>query len=118
MNRLRIVVVGLDRMTAELVTFVYGKHADMAVVGCLPMRMPLRVITAEHHPDLLIAVADSVTGELDELLFDHPRLTVLVVEAHGTGSSLVQLRPHREALGGLAEHTLIAAAHAAALGPS
>ena len=114
LNSLRIVVVGLDRMTAELVTLAYDKHADVAVVGCLPVRTPLDTATAEYHPDLLIAMAESLAGELDELLFEHPRLTVLAVEDRGTASSLIQLRPQRETLGGLAEDTLISAARAAA----
>jgi hypothetical protein len=110
-------VIGLDRMTAELVTLAYDKHADMAVLGNLRPQASLRDVMATYHPDLVVA-AESEVGDLDEVLFDNPRVILLVVEARGTGMSLVRLRAHREPFGELAEDTLVAAARAALAWPA
>jgi hypothetical protein len=111
LSKTRIVVVGVHRMTAELIREVYAGQPSTLVERVLTRRVPLVTIAAEHQPDLLITrVEDESLADLDALLKQCPKLTVLAVEADGRRSFLYRLKPHLERLGELSPQTLLAAA--------
>jgi hypothetical protein len=110
----RIVVVAVRRMTGELIRQVFGSQPGTVVEAVLPRSVTPAEAAAVYDPDLLIVgVENERLDELDALLEERPKLTVLGVIADGRSSFLYRLRPQKEWLGELSPTVLLSAARGA-----
>ena len=106
----------LGGVIVRLLKDAYGSSA----VSEVPVGVRLGDAVTRARPHVLITALNPeedpalVPAALAQLLDDHPRLRILVVEGDGRLGSVWELRPHRIPLGELSARHIIQLVHEAA----
>jgi hypothetical protein len=100
-DSIRIVLAGLPRMLAEILTAALDDEPDVELVGKPPDLEALKAMVARHEVDVVIlGLSDDALSPAQFQLFDaDARVRILALEQQGRSASLYELRPYRTMLG-------------------
>lgn len=115
MKRIRILAAQMPRMLQDMVDSIIAAEPDMMIAGEWARGSDIAEAVACADADILIVADDAIRGveQWDSLLFDRPRLKVLVLEQTGRTALLYELRPQRTPLGEVSRAGLVSAIRAA-----
>lgn len=102
-------------MLRELVEPVLATDFEIEVVGAVDVRHELGAMVQATQADVvLIAMpTDEQAESYADLLFDHPRTTLLAITHDGRGAFLYALRPHKVPIADVSGRGILAAIHEA-----
>jgi hypothetical protein len=109
-NVIRVLLVEMTGIAADLVRQVVAQQEDIEIVGCLPEAAELGAVAGVPSVELLITEyrADRESlRRLDPILASNPGLRALAVEEGGRAASMYELKPHLRRLGPLSAEGLI-----------
>jgi DNA-binding NarL/FixJ family response regulator len=100
-HRIRIVVVGVRKLGAAILTEAIAGEPDLELVEVLADPVELAPLIRRGDIDVVIAEVDETerTDVFSALLYECPRLRVLVLSLRGADTALYELRPYRISLG-------------------
>lgn len=119
MEPIKILLVGMPRLMADIIEFGLDAHPDMLIVGKLDSRAELVAQTRRTHPDFLVLDLDDarLPEECDAMFAESPHMRVLGLERDGAEAALYELRPRRAALGSISPSELAIAIRSANANP-
>jgi hypothetical protein len=107
---IRVLLLEMTGIVADLVRQIVARHEDIEVVGCLPDATNLGAVAGIPRVELVITEYRG-DGEslrrLDPVLAASPGLCALAVEDRGRAASMYELKPHLRQLGPLSAERLI-----------
>jgi DNA-binding transcriptional LysR family regulator len=109
LDRIRVLVVG-SRLLRDIIEEIAAAHPDIEVLEDVPQRAGMEEALCGSGAAVVVCDEDDApaTTSLDELLYRHPLVRMLVIQKGRRGSFLCELRPHRRPLGELGPDGLIA----------
>ena len=116
MEQIRVLIGDMPRMMRELVGAAVSDAPDITLVGSAQSGEPLAASLDRTTADVLIVGVpeEGFSWNVDTLLYEHPRLTLLMIGEDGRSTALHELRPHTLALGEVSPTELVDAIRASA----
>jgi chemotaxis response regulator CheB len=113
---IRIVLVDLSRLVADLVERAVERQPDMVVVARAERRDVLLELGRATEPDVVVVGLHGagLPGDCLELLLERPRMSVLGIEAHDGRAWLYVLRPQELEIGEVSPEDVVETIRSAA----
>jgi len=108
---IRILAVEMPPLLLDFVKSIITAESDMTIAKPLEPKTDIASAVRDTDTQVLIVGCDA-SSNLEQwmsLLYEQPRLKVLVLEEMGRTAQLLELRPHRTPLGELSRKGLLSA---------
>ena len=119
-GQIRILLVDLSRLVADMVERAVERQQDMAVVGTASSFGELLDLAHAADPDVVVVglAGAELPREGLQLLFERPHVSVLGIEAHEGRAWLYELRPEQIEIGEVSPDEVVDTIRLAAGRPS
>jgi DNA-binding NarL/FixJ family response regulator len=109
LERIRIVLAGLQPLLHDILRGIVSGEADMAVVGEADEPDALPLLVRGVLPDVVIMglAGEEVPQICEELVHRHPSMKVLGIGPDARHAWLYEIRPHREVIGKVSHEALL-----------
>jgi response regulator of citrate/malate metabolism len=110
LKEIRVLLLGLTRMVADIVREVVSQEDDVEIIASLQNIDDVESVAQRAEADLVITVYPPNKSELrrlDRALTARPGLRVLAIEDDGRAAFMYTLLPQTTQLGPLSPNTLI-----------
>ena len=111
LSKVRVLVAGMPRMLTDIVRNIVTSQPDLVFVGEAEGVACLAWIATQSPVDVLVigaAAVQDATGYTD-LLYQHPKMSIVAIDADARGAQIFDLRTHVSHLGEISPTTLVAA---------
>ena len=109
MRRVRVLLAGMPRMLADIVSAVVVSQTDFELVGDVAGTTGLARAASEAAADILVLGGRLQRREALRLLCRSPRMKIVTIDPDGHGGVLYELRLDRSVLDDISPIALVAA---------
>lgn len=111
LSKVRVLVAGMPRMLTDMIRSIVMSQADLEFAGEAEGGAGLALTAKQSRADVLVIGAAAVqdASGYNDLLYQHPRMSIVAIDADARGAQIFDLRPHVFHLGEISPTTLVAA---------
>ena len=111
LSKVRVLVAGMPRMLTDIIRNIVTSQPDLEFAGEAEDVACLARIAQQSRVDVLVIGAAAVqdASGYKDLLYQHPRMSIVAIDADARGAQIFDLRPHVSHLGEISPTTLVAA---------
>lgn len=109
MRTVRVLLAGMPRMLADIVSAIVASQTDFELVGDAVGTAGLALAASQAAADILIRGGRLQRREALRLLWRSPRMKIVTIDPDGHGGALYELRLDRSVLDEISPIALVAA---------
>jgi hypothetical protein len=109
LRRVRILLTGMPRLLADIISAIVASQTDFELVGDVVGTAGLAPATSQAAADILIRGGRLQRRQALRLLWRSPRMKIVTIDPDGHGGVLYELRLDRSVLEEISPVTLVAA---------